>query len=446
MIDRGLSFTIDFVCRRDRMVGEIAGVGKVRLNEHALSAAMLHALPPLAGDLLRIGLAVSTADRLTRRPKRQGSGGARAIRLDVGVVEPDFWNERGTTEVLCQALELLSADNWDLVFHGGRRYPVQEYLHCLGTRGAKICLYSGGLDSAAGLATRLSGAEEPLLPLFARLQGVPRSATLGQLDHLGRRYGVQLRPLVVQLAFVRPQEFTHRCRSFLFAALAGSAACAEGSSEVEVYESGVGAINLPLTYGMVTGARTTKSSHPCFLRVMGELVSRVAGRRVDFALPHRDRTKAELVRVIVADGLEELARSTVSCVQLRGRAKQCGYCAACIGRRQAMITAGIVEPVGAYEYDLFGPPEVTNAIPLEKLNYLKATLKQVDRLGELGHRHLPEWFLSYSLGTRVEDSAAALEPWVQVLLRYRKEWLDLVALGQSRGWNWARWLPVSSAA
>jgi hypothetical protein len=270
--------------------------------------------------------------------------------------------------------------------------------------------------------------------------------TLRQLDHLARRYGAELRPIIVKVGYVRACEPTHRCRSFLFAALAGSVACAEGSSEIEVYESGVGAINLPLMHGMGTGARTTKSSHPRFLRLMGELVGRIAGRRIDFVLPYRDRTKAELVRAMVADGLEELARSTVSCVQLRGRAKQCGYCAACIGRRQAMMTAGIIEPPETYEHDLFGTPQVTNAIESDKLDYLNATLMQVDRLGELEHRPLPDWFLGYALGTGVEGSAAALEPWVQVLLRYRKEWLDLVALGQSRGWNWARWLPVTFAA
>jgi hypothetical protein len=111
-----------------------------------------------------------------------------------------------------------------------------------------------------------------------------------------------------------------------------------------------------------------------------------------------------------------------------------------------MIVAGIAEPEGAYEYDFFGTPQVTDAIPPEKLDYLKATLMHVDRLGELEHRPLPDWFLEYALGTGVEDSAAALEPWVQVLLRYRKEWLDLVALAQSRGWNWARWLPATCAA
>jgi hypothetical protein len=111
-----------------------------------------------------------------------------------------------------------------------------------------------------------------------------------------------------------------------------------------------------------------------------------------------------------------------------------------------MIVAGISEPDGAYEFDLFGQPQVTNEVKPEKLLHLKATLMQVDRLSELRSQSLPEWFLRYALGTRIDREPNALRCWVDVLLRYRAEWLDLVADGRSRGWHWAGWLPASSAA
>lgn len=225
-------------------------------------------------------------------------------------------------------------------------------------------------------------------------------------------------------------------------------ACAENADKVEVYESGIGAINLPLMHGMATGARTTKSSHPRFLRLMSELVSRVAERRIDICLPHRNRTKAEIVRTLAEDGLADLAAATDSCVRylVRGKVRHCGHCPACIGRRQAMIVAGMDEPDGAYDYDLFGEPHTTNSIEPTKLGYLRATVMQVERLGDLHGESLPEWFLRYALGTRVAENPAALRGWVDVLLRYRAEWLDLIALGQSKGWEWAGWLPASSAA
>ena len=181
---------------------------------------------------------------------------------------------------------------------------------------------------------------------------------------------------------------------------------------------------------------------------MSDLVSRVAERRIDLILPHRDRTKAEIVRTLAEDGLADLARSTVSCVHypVRGKAKQCGYCPACIGRRQAMIVAGVSEPDGAYQYDLFGSSQTVNAIEPAKLENLKVTLMLVERLDELRGESLPEWCLQYALGTRVVEDRDALRSWVDVLLRYRAEWLDLIAMGQSKGWKWANLLPISAAA
>lgn len=111
-----------------------------------------------------------------------------------------------------------------------------------------------------------------------------------------------------------------------------------------------------------------------------------------------------------------------------------------------MICATINEPLGAYESDLFGEPNIANAVSPAKLLPLKAVLTQVERLGELRGQSYPEWFLRYALGIRVAENRAVLKGWTDVLLRYRAEWLDLVARGQSKGWKWAGWVPVGSAA
>ena len=451
MMDNEYEYSVAFTRRGDRMVAEVAGKTQIRLDERGLATALFHPIPSRAGDLLRIGLAVYAADRLARRDWQNQSGGSRTIHLEVGVVDPDFWSDGQTLASMRESLELLSSDTWHLRFRACA--PDTEYLACRPEEHPRVCLYSGGLDSAAGLAMQLSTCRKPILAMTTWHQALQKKRTLDQLQRLSSRYGVEIRPLVVKTALVKPpplgkQELSQRCRSFLFAAMGGVVACAEHSSSIEIYESGVGAINLPLMHGMATGARTTKSTHPHFLRLMSDLVSRVAERRIDLILPHRDRTKAEIVRTLAEDGLADLARSTVSCVHypVHGKAKQCGYCPACIGRRQAMIVAGISEPDGAYEYDLFGSSQTVNAIEPTKLANLKATLMQVERLGELRRESLPEWFLRYALGTRAEEDRDALRSWVDVLLRYRAEWLDLIAMGQSKGWDWAKLLPASAAA
>ena len=53
-------------------------------------------------------------------------------------------------------------------------------------------------------------------------------------------------------------ERSRRCRSFLFAAVGAVAAAISEVTKVEVFESGIGAINLPLLAGMV-GSRATRA-------------------------------------------------------------------------------------------------------------------------------------------------------------------------------------------
>lgn len=450
-MDKEFSFNFDFSRRNDHMVGETFGVNRILFDEASLAVALFHHLPARARDLLRIGLAVYAADRLARRSQLQQTGGARVMRLRVGVIEPDFWSDEQTLAPLQEALELLGGDAWHLTFRG--RPAETNYLYCETDHPPRVCLYSGGLDSAAGLATQLRNCHEPVLGITIGHQRGQKKRVHDQLDRLGTLYDVDVKHILAKTKLVHPpelghQELTQRCRSFLFAALGGAVACAEQSSTIEVYESGVGAMNIPLAQGMATGARTTKSTHPRFLRLMSNIISRVAERRIDYVLPHKDKTKAEIVRTLAEDGLNDLANSTVSCVHypVRDSAKQCGYCPACIGRRQAMIGAGISEPNGTYAHDLFGPPETTNSIDPGKLAWLKVTLMQVERFGELRNETPPEWFLRYALGTGFEADNASWTDWIDVLLRYRAEWLDLVSDCQSKGLHWASWLPAGAAA
>jgi hypothetical protein len=264
---------------------------------------------------------------------------------------------------------------------------------------------------------------------------------------------MRARATLVNPPLMRQQELTQRYRSFLFTAVAGSAACATDASEVETYESGVGALNLPLMQGMLVGGMITRGSHPQFLDRMGKLVSQVAGREVRFTLPFGDRTKAEVVKTLAQEGIQDIARDTVSCVhyprRVPGKAKQCGWCPACIGRRQALITAGISEPPGLYEVDLFGTPSTVNTISEKYLVYLKATLMQIATLYDLPSTWDPS--LSSSLPRHLllsmqGESTDAIPGWISALVRYRTEWEKILREGQRRGWAWAEWLPVSAAA
>jgi hypothetical protein len=224
-----------------------------------------------------------------------------------------------------------------------------------------------------------------------------------------------------------------------------------GASKIEVYENGVGAINLPPMTGMLVGGRCSRASHPEFLRRMTALVTHIGERPITLELPFREKTKGELVRSLSEDRLEDVANSTVSCVhfprRVSGPAKQCGVCGACIERRQAMITAGISEPAIGYQYDLFGTRQVVDQIPIGELHYLKATLMQISDLNELAlHEPLPDRIRRHLLGTRIVQKGESAAPWISPLLRYRDEWLSLIADAQSVGLRWSGWLGLHNSA
>ena len=444
---------------REQGGGHVLAAGKqFRLNEEALCLGLQRNLSPRVRDLVRVGMAVYVADRLSRRNRRSRSvGPTRDIDLTVEVAEPGFWRSQAL-EPLRRACELLSDDRWDITFVPRARetLPRQRFLSFSVPDTPSVCLYSGGLDSAAGLARQLRDRAARTLTVTAEHQVGQESMVRRQLKLLGARYGRILQPLVVRTSLIgaprlAKQEKTQRCRSLLFAALGGAAACAVGASEVEVYENGVGALNLPLMAGMQVGGRSSRSSHPRFLRYMGQLVSLVAGRDISFALPFSGWTKAESVRALAEDGFRALACDTVSCVHYPlhepGKGKQCGVCAACIGRRQALLLAGIDEPADRYRYDLFGNTGALDAVPASKLNFLKATIWQLNLLGELRPGEpLPDLLRLQLYGTRILEMGASAQEWVDVLVRYREEWLDLIAAARARGLSWGNWLSKHDSA
>jgi hypothetical protein len=77
-------------------------------------------------------------------------------------------------------------------------------------------------------------------------------------------------------------------------------------------------------------------------------------------------------------------------------------------------------------------------VPEKRLWPLLAFLHQVDRLTELdGAGRMPRFFRNHLLGTKVVHDETSLAPFVDLFRRYRREWLDLAARGQSRQWLWA---------
>lgn len=442
--------------------GDCAKVTRLRAGKDfhfdldAVNSFCLGDLPRRLVDFLRIGSALYVVDRLVKRRSKSGPRkSARTIGLKVGVLEHMFWNSPDVKDCIHRAVEFVSDDFWNIEFERDTQpfKPGKRLFTYTDESPPLICPYSGGLDSAAGLATRMDeNPERPVIPVTVWHQPRQRHLVRQQFDLLRYHYRsqgriVQVHPLVMKVAMnwqpsgaKRREERSQRCRAFLFPALGATAAIMNRQCRVEMFESGIGAINLPLMAGMV-GSRTTKNAHPAFLRSMSRLASLVSESDVEFCLPFFGKTKGEVVSNLTETGLERLANLSASCVHYPrpgSKYTHCGVCPGCIGRRQAMAVAGVIEPDDLYEHDFLGSPEQVSRILVQRLDYLKAFLLQVAKLRDIERTlRLPAEFERHVVGTGIVPRGQSLKGVIRLLATYRDEWREFISLAVANGHAWA---------
>jgi 7-cyano-7-deazaguanine synthase in queuosine biosynthesis len=418
----------------------------VRLDGRPLMDRLARVLPPNAADLMEIATAVYTADRLKRRGQGDAYqlGWCRKLRLHVPVRHPDLW--RNHEEALVELLSWLTDDEWSLHFHPASPgvTPLsnqQDYLFSMVPERAQVALFSGGLDSTAGLAVDLAAAPETdILAVRVVTNGRMERRQEDILHHFGDRVHDCRFPL--NLASGRSKESTQRTRGFLFMAAGIATALTAGKNVLRVYENGIGAINLPLIESQ-RGTQATRAVHPHTVRLMERLASSLSGRSFRIELPHLWSTKAELLGQAPPLSLAAYARSVSCDVAFATRtegANQCGRCTSCILRRQAVFAADLpkIDANQRYRHDL-------NTTPLSW--EMCASLWQLHRIQRVLDSADP-WGAFVSEFPQVLDvPAAKKESGRAALLRlygqYRAEWQ---AMADHLGVNVHQWGLEGAAA
>ena len=410
-------------------------------------------------DLLRIASSVYFVDKVVRR--RRGKGPAewpRSISCSIELQDWEFWSEVAHRELLEETIGFVSGDVWRFEFVAGGDntgcdqesfFPQMVDL----SRPSVACLYSGGLDSAAGLAYRLSeGVGSHVLAVVVRHRSDIGALARKQLKALARKFDCKILPVVVPVNVVSADEIgatepSQRARSFLFVSVGGVVAWATGSRRLELYESGVGAVNFPLLAGM-EGSQATRSCHPHFLDLMTKLLTLAAEKPVEVVLPFKMLTKGEVTKALAGESLQELAVSTASCVSYPIRekeAKSCGVCPACLFRRVALHAAGIEETSGTYQCDLL--KQHVWPTPEPEMKYLKAFLLMVEQLSEVDEGRLPPLLSRHLADTKILANGQSERPYVELYGRYRQEWFSLLRQAKANGAKWVNLidLPVEAA-
>jgi 7-cyano-7-deazaguanine synthase in queuosine biosynthesis len=420
------------------------------LDEANISDSLSLPLNRLEHDLIRVGMGVYAVDRLVRRSDFGDDRPAcRELELVVEVSDPDFWNTQSAR--ISEILSFLDGGVWTLSFEGGAKpLYLPPFLWEPPVERSLVCLYSGGLDSTAGLAIRRAEVAGDLFAVTALHQPHQQKRVRSHHRRTATALGVGVTPVLSKTTLINPprldrQELSQRCRAFLFCSLAGAVASRVRAEEIELYESGVGVLNLPPMTGMLWGGRATRGCHPRFMRMIGDLVSCVAGRRVRFALPFKRWTKAEMVRRFAGLGLTPAIADSVSCVhyplRIGGRAKQCGLCPGCLSRRQAVLASGVdigLEADG-FQHDILDVS--CNRLPAERLAFLREQVLQVADLHELAaDASSPEILRRHLSTSGAVTLADPAEDWAVLLGRFRDEWMRVIAIARERGCRWASWI------
>jgi len=332
-------------------------------DEH-ISDSLHRAVPAIYADVVDVAAAIHFADRLSVR----GSGNhgwARELKLKVPVRCLDQWLSAPLRDALFSALRFITQDHWQLDFYQrvnpGRSSETQEHLFTgQGDEDCEVCLYSGGLDSFAGLAAAVSRRPDSRF-LCVSVTGNfrQRQRQREQLALLQRTFQTKVTHIPVEYRLVKAeqgrQERTRRTHGLLFLLIGGVAALIAGRSQLKIYENGIGAINLPFD-GSQIGIDNSRSVNPITLFLVSRVLTLIAEKPFSIQNECLYLTKAEMCRDSAVKKAAVGIRSTFSCDGFPVRRRQyaqCGFCTSCVLRRQALEASAMsVHDADDYGCDL----------------------------------------------------------------------------------------------
>lgn len=368
----------------------------------------------IALDALDLARATNFADRYSIRSPRNSTE-PRDIKMRLPVREANRWTP-GVIARYTRALNFGTQDNWAVeVVPKASRPPLQQsaifkQAQLTPLSSARVSLFSGGLDSVAGALLR--GYDEPvdmhvLVAATGPTLNKMQDDIYEQMNSLFRQQGVKTRfegttfatqirkqAKYKELFLCDPDEYSQRSRGALFLTLGAVTAMSLNLTSFEVYENGVGAINLPFTNAAI-GADGSRAMHPLFLAYMQEFFSLLFDQPITIQAPFLDDTKGQMCQRLAELRLDAVVEKTVSC-EYHGTAAQgkklrlddrevgepvsvphCGICTSCLLRRASTTYAGMAD--GPYKHGL---PIGLLGKAIENARWFTLMDLQVKRLGK----------------------------------------------------------------
>jgi 7-cyano-7-deazaguanine synthase in queuosine biosynthesis len=379
-------------------------------------------------DLLVVCAAIEYADRRWKRP----STWARDLNVTVPVIELDIWQMPRVIDDLQRVLRHITGDRWTFNFVTAQNrnpYPWRQLKFDFGNSKSFAIAYSEGLDSRA--VSALSGTSEEALCI--------RVSKKSDKPKVGEFFFTRI-PFRVNIP--RAPESSFRSRGFQFAAITAIAAHIRNLKRIVVPESGQGVLGPAMLppHRLYADYR----NHPTFFRRMEHFVRLLLGHEVVYEQPRIWSTKGQTALAFLAlpDRTADQLINTRSCWQSRsvvnvdGKHKQCGLCAACILRRFSLHAAGIREPSENYVVANLSTSRIDTA-----LKYIPNSRDRANMInyGIVGTRHFQRLadarkFPDEDLLPHCVDVAEAMDT------TYSETLENLKSLLQAHALEWRRFL------
>ncbi len=328
----------------------------VRIGLPRFIQSVFH-LPERILDLLELAAYVYCADRsVSRGPKDavEYHKWSRSFHFHVKVRDFDFWKQPKIVRTLNEALSFLSGDReFNFSFQPGHSTPPadlfdREEFALQAKTNAQISLFSGGLDSLAGVSELLANSTDSLF-LISHRSGQPGTArTQEQLvKALVEAFPNRIQHYKFHCGLTGPRaaEETQRTRMFLYSSIAASLCAALSKQKFSIFENGITSLNFIRRQDLMNG-RATRTTHPKTIHLLQQLFSEVIGRKLTIETPFFWKTKADLLESLGKSNQRHLIPSAVSCSKTflkLEQASHCGGCSQCIDRRIATYAAGLAE-------------------------------------------------------------------------------------------------------
>ena len=373
------------------------------INDIVLSHLSSRPLNALETDLRDVSLQLHFADRMALRhsSQRRNSSGlchARHIQVRIEVRCVEQWNREVVKKYLVDYLQFNTGDKWDLEFvdHGFTPLNLEQprltdlEMQSIVQRRSPhliIALFSGGLDSLAGLRWHLLhdvDAHFLLVSVNSSSTLLKQQSDLIKQLPANARKRVRHVPIALRLHQgeqnpksdrERRHALTLRTRGLLFLSAGTLVSRLAAQQRFFVYENGLGAFNLSFNRAQLSG-QANRAVNPRSLALFERFTTELFREKRSIENPFQFFTKAQVCKQLDHLDWVGLVSKTVTCGHLQRVPEQkpgegmwhCGFCYSCWLRRQGLRAAGMSGEDTQFYYRDLARPESFKGKDFEKLN------------------------------------------------------------------------------